>query len=221
MPIQPPLTPTPTPISLQNAIGSALMSNIILIIVIVGAIAISSLIFILIKDWRRTSRKNMVISYKDFNTATYKVKFYRKIANILHEIGTEDIKVDGDKFKFKDKDFSIIDRNKIAFSDNEHKYYAFDYDNNKQLTFIEPENPPKVKDIIDLIDNWINKNVIRQLTEGLEHPQGTRSLIIAIIVCLVIGLVAGVLVGYFGHTPAPAPTQAAKAFVGAIKNAVT
>lgn len=156
------------------------------------------------------------MSFKDFNTASFKVVFYRMIANVPHEIGRENIKVDSNKFKFKDKDFSLFDRNKIAFSDNDNKYYAFDYDSTKQLTLIQPEQPKKITEIMDLIDTWINKNVIQQLTAGLEHPQGTRSLIIAIIVCLVIGLVAGVLVGYFGHTPAPAATQTVKAFVNSI-----
>jgi hypothetical protein len=214
--ILPPITPSPTPESLQDIIGNTIISNILLIAVIIGAIGISVLGIILIRDYRKRSKKNMIVSYKDFNIATLKVKFYRKIANIFHEMSTEDIKLNQDKFKYKDKDFSLIDRNNIAFSDNDNKYYAFDYDSMKQLSFIEPTHPPKVKEIMELIDNWINRNVIRQLTEGLEHPQGTKSIIIAIFVSLIIGLVAGILVGYFGHSQPQQATQTAKAFVKAV-----
>lgn len=222
MPILPPTTPTPTPIAIQDAIGSFFISNIIPILSIIAVILILSCIIVFIKSRKKSMRKKMVARYEDFNVATLKVKFYRNIANIMHEIGTEDIKVDSNKFKFKDKDFSILDRSKIAFSDNENKYYAFDYDTTEQLTFKRPNHSPKVKEIIDLLDTWINKNVIQQLTAGLEHPAGTKSLIIAIFVSLAIGLICGVLVGYFGHSPAPQQsTQTAKAFVGAIINAMS
>lgn len=209
------VTPTPEPPKpLQDIIFNIIIQNSLLIFIIISAIIIAILIGYIIKIIHSKSRKQNLIGFKDFNLAYYMVIFYRKIANIYHEIDRQKLEIKDSKLRYNNKDFSLIDRNKIAFADKENKCYAFDFDSGEQLTFNEPKSDSTLKEIKDLIDTWINKNVIKQLTAGLENSTGSRSLIIAIFVSLIIGLIAGVLVGYFGHTPPP--TETPKAFINAV-----
>jgi hypothetical protein len=128
------------------------------------------------------------------NISSYKIRLYRKIGDSYVEVDEKNVKPKEGKFRVDNKDFGAFDKEKIAFTDKKHKYYAFDYDSGSQLFFSPKELPETVS--IDDIDNYVNKGIISQILKGLEKLKDDKKIYINLILGIVIGAVMGFAIGY-------------------------
>lgn len=165
-----------------------------------GIIALCILIPILVYKKIKGSNSKKDLFFKDFNVGKFKVVMFRKIGEKYHQIDKLKIKIDAQKFVYKNKDFKTFDMNKIAYSDNKNNYYAFDFDTGDQLTFKTKGMPEKIS--IDDVDIYVNRHIVADIVKGLEEFK-PKSQWVLIVVGLILGLGIGLIIGMY---VAPKPT---------------
>lgn len=167
-------------------IAMPILTIIFPIICIIIIIVLCSIMFY---KWYKKINKNSF--FNDFSVGNYMVVMFRRISGKMHEIDRKKIQIDSEKgFRYKNKDFTIFNREEVAWSDRKNNYYAYDYDNEKQLSF----NELKTAIPLDVIDEYVNRGLIAQIIRGLEDVKEDKGKYLMIILGLCIGLPIGYII---------------------------
>lgn len=136
-------------------------------------------------------RKNNLL-YQDLNVGKYMIMFFRKINGKYVLVEKKKLKIEHTKFRFHNRDFTLMKFEWVLYSDNKFNYYGFDFDKQTQLCFNEGGKLPEGITLED-IDIYINRNVIAQAIQGLEKLDSKKSQWLM----LIVGACIGFGIGFF------------------------
>ncbi len=192
--VTPTPSPVPTPKPLIDMIGGIFFDYVIPIIILVVVLVIVAFVVRKILKSKVLKRKEELVTFKDFEIGKYAVKFYRKFGGKYVEVDSTKLEITKSKFTYNNKDFSLFNKENIAFSDRNNNFYAFDLDSGKQLTFNELSLPNKIS--LEDVDTYVNRGIIEQIVKGLEDlkPKGQWLMLIC---GLALGLGIGIVIGIY------------------------
>jgi hypothetical protein len=182
---------TPTPIIIKPTLG---MGDIFIYVGIIALIIISIVLTIVLIKRRNKNKNNTTQYFTDFNVGKYAFIFFRFIGNKWIEVERVKMTIDQTKFRYKNKDFNLLDLSKPLFSDKSNNYYGFDFDTCVQLAFYSQKMP---KDITtEDIDTYVNRGIIGELVKSLEEPKQKFQWVM-LAVGIALGIAIGLIIGIF------------------------
>lgn len=186
--------PTPPPFDLiKSLIGFFNSDWFILMLIIIAVISSIIVIVYAVKKYDEKKRRKDLL-FKDKKAGNFFIIMYRLINGTPTEIERLRMNIKDNKFVYNGKDFSMFDKSKVAFTDKKNNYYAFDYDDEKQLVFNSGALPKDISK--EDIDVYVNRGIIAQIVQALEKEKG-KGQYLMLIVGGVFGLAIGLIVGMY------------------------